>query len=41
MMASSNRTRRSFKNLAFLALGYLAIVLMAYNLYLFLGMIGR
>jgi hypothetical protein len=31
--------RRSFKRLAFLAFGYLAIALMAYNLYLFLGMI--
>jgi hypothetical protein len=40
-MASFNRSRRTLKGLAFLALGYLAIALMAYNLYLFLGMIRR
>lgn len=40
-MEAAPKPVRTFKGRAFIALGYLAIALQAYNLYLFTGMIGK
>jgi hypothetical protein len=40
-MPFATKPVRTFKGRAFMALGYMAIALQAFNLYLFVGMIGK